>query len=422
MPRSSRLALLGALLATAVAALVITAMTVAVKVLIDRALGVNPGFILYVPAIALAAWLRGLYSGLLVTVMGAVADIVLFLPPVAVLAMEIREDQVRLAAYLLGGSSVSFLSHRLRTSRDAARHEAVERRRALQAEAAARQRLDELLAEQQQQAALREAFNSIVSHELRTPITAIYGGAKLLARRDRELDPSTRQELTEDLEAEAERLYRLVEDLLILARTERGTIEIGDEPVLLPHVAKRVVGSEGPRWPSARFELRVEGSVPAVRGDETYAEQVLRNLLSNAAKYSPPGSRIQVVVDRVAEGARVRVLDEGAGIDPDEAARLFDLYYRSPVTASTAGGAGIGLFVCRSLVEAMGGRVFAAPRLAGGSEFGFVLPRYEDGGDEPASESGPVVRTVARAGQDAADRAGATDPPPAGARPAEPLL
>lgn len=421
MPRPGRLAVLSALSATAVAALVFTAITVAVKVLIERTLDVNPGFIVYVPAIALAAWLRGLYSGLLVTVMGAIADILLFLPPVAVLALEIREDQVRLVAYLLGGASVSFLSHRLRMSRDTARHEAIARRRALQAEAAARQRLDELLAGQQQQAALREAFNSIVSHELRTPITAIYGGAKLLARRHRELDPATRQDLTEDLEAEAERLYHLVEDLLILARTERGTIEIGDEPVLLPHVAKRVVGSEGPRWPSARFELRVEGSVPAVRGDETYAEQVLRNLLSNAAKYSPPESRIQVVVDSVADGARVRVLDEGAGIDADEAARLFDLYYRSPVTASTAGGAGIGLFVCRSLVEAMGGRVFAAPRLAGGAEFGFVLPRYEDDEDEPVAEP-QSVRTVARAEPDASGRAAGTDLPPAGVRPAEPLL
>jgi signal transduction histidine kinase len=337
--------------------------------------------------------------------------------------MEIREDQVRLAAYVLGGASVSFLSHRLRTSRDTARYEATERRRALQAEAAARRRLDELLAAQQHSAALREAFNSIVSHELRTPITAIYGGAKLLARRDRELDAATRQELTEDLEAEAERLHRLVEDLLILARTERGTIEIGDEPVLLAHVAKRVVASEQPRWPSARFELRVEGGVPAVRGDETYAEQVLRNLLSNAAKYSPPESRIQVVVDQVPEGVRTRVLDEGAGIDADEAARLFELYYRSPVTASTAGGAGIGLFVCRSLVEAMGGWVFAAPRPGGGSEFGFVLPSYEDEEEEleaRAADAG-LLRTVARAGPAGWDPAAAGDRSPAGSRPDAPL-
>ncbi|HUG48662.1 MAG TPA: ATP-binding protein [Candidatus Limnocylindria bacterium] len=372
------LAGLRAALVIAAVAVAFAAIGVAIKVVIQWTLGVNSGFVVYVPIIAVAAWFRGLFNGLLVTVICAAVDVLLFLPPVAVLAIETRENQVRLAAYLLGGASVSFLSHRLRGARDEARYEAVERRRALQAEASARRRLDEMLADQQRSAVLREAFNSIVSHELRTPITSIYAGAKLLARSDRALDESTRRELTADIEQEAERLYRLVEDLLVLARTERGTIELADEPVMLSHIAERVVASERPRWPAARFDLRIEGDVPAARGDDTYAEQVLRNLLSNAAKYSPAGSRIEVVVDGTPEGARVRVMDEGAGISADEAALLFDLYYRSPATASTAGGAGIGLFVCRSLVDAMGGRVFAYPRTGGGSEFGFILPSYVD--------------------------------------------
>ena len=107
-------------------------------------------------------------------------------------------------------------------------------------------------------------------------------------------------------------------------------------------------------------------------------EQVQRNQLSNGAKYSDDGSTIDVIIDEGAEGVRVRVLDSGPGIDETEAVRLFDLYYRSPATASTVSGAGIGLYVCKVLVEAMGGRIWACPRPEGGAEFGFVLVRSED--------------------------------------------
>ena len=184
---------------------------------------------------------------------------------------------------------------------------------------------------------LRDAFNGIISHELRTPITAIYGGAKLLARRDRELEPDTRRELIADLEAEADRLYRLVEDLLVLSRSERGMIERVDDPVVVQRVVERVVRSETERWPSVTFVSETQAGATA-RGDDTYVEQVMRNLLSNAAKYSPAGSTVRVIVDETAEGVRVRVLDEGPGFDPEETSRLFELYYRSPSTSAQSAG------------------------------------------------------------------------------------
>jgi K+-sensing histidine kinase KdpD len=370
-------------LATLGVAVAIMALGVAVKVGLAMLTDANAGFVVYVPAVALAAWFRGFAGGLTATVVGVVAEELLFDPPLFVIATQVADVQLRLLAYLVGGVVVSYLSHRLRNERDRALTESAERRRALDDAAAAREELAQLVATERRASVLRDAFNSIISHELRTPITAIYGGAKLLARRDRPLDDVTRRELLDDVEAEADRLYRLVEDLLVLSRSERGLIERSGDPVAVQHVVERVVISEQERWPGVRLEAQAV-AVAAARGDETYVEQVMRNLISNAAKYSPAGSLVSVVVDEMPEGIRVRVVDQGAGFDEAEAERLFELYYRSPTMATKIGGAGIGLFVCRALLEAMGGWIWARPRPGGGAEFGFVLQRYSEG--EPIAD------------------------------------
>ena len=356
---------------------VLAAVAVGVKLLIFNVFNVNAGFVFYIPAVTLAAWYRGLLGGLLMTLLAAAADAFLFLPPLFFVAAYVGNDQVRLVAFLAAGGAISYLSHRLRDERDRARLESSERRKALDEVAAAREELAHLIDTERRASELRDAFNGIISHELRTPITSIYGGAKLLARRDRELDPDTRRGLVEDLEAEADRLYRLVEDLLVLSRSERSTIERAEDPVVVQRVVERVVRSEQERWPQIKLAAETS-AVSTARGDETYVEQVMRNLISNAAKYGPAGSTVQAIVDETAEGVRVRVLDQGPGVEATEASRIFELYYRSPATAGKIGGAGIGLFVCRALVEAMGGRIWAAARPEGGAEFGFILGRLEE--------------------------------------------
>ena len=107
-------------------------------------------------------------------------------------------------------------------------------------------------------------------------------------------------------------------------------------------------------------------------------DQIVRNLLGNAAKYSPPDGPIEVEVDETDGQVRVRILDRGPGFEASEAKRLFDLYYRSPSTLGIAAGAGIGLFVCRRLVETMNGEIWAQPRPGGGAEFGFALQVLEE--------------------------------------------
>jgi K+-sensing histidine kinase KdpD len=229
-------------------------------------------------------------------------------------------------------------------------------------------------ADERHAAALRDAFIGVISHELRTPITTIYGLTKMLRARIGSLAPETRDQAIGDVEAEADRLYRLVEDLLVLSRAERGRVEIADEPMLVDKIVRHAVTAEAARWPSRAFRLDAAANLPLVVGEPTYVEQVARNLLANAAKYSPAGSDVEVSVAHEEDEVVVRVLDAGIGIEPADAERLFELFYRSPHASRQAAGAGIGLFVCRQLVEAMGGRIWATPRSEGGSEFGFALP------------------------------------------------
>jgi len=122
--------------------------------------------------------------------------------------------------------------------------------------------------------------------------------------------------------------------------------------------------------------------LPSAAGEDTYVEQVLRNLLGNAAKYGGAGSTVTVTADADEARVRLRVLDEGPGFDDEEVERLFDLFFRSPATASSTGGAGIGLFVCRQLVSAMHGSITAERRPEGGAAFIVALQRYQD--DEPS--------------------------------------
>ncbi len=221
--------------------------------------------------------------------------------------------------------------------------------------------------------AVRETFIGILSHELRTPVTTIFGGAKLLAREASTLDEETKRGIFQDIHTEAERLQRLVEDVVALNRFGEGPGEMGLEPVLFQRLVPRVVTSEQIRWPGVTFTLDIMPGLPTVSADPTYVEQVIRNLLSNAAKYSGAGSTVTVAVVAHEDEVVTRILDDGPGFPADEAGRLFELFYRSPGTAGTAGGAGIGLFVCARLIAAMGGRIWALPRESGGAEFGFAI-------------------------------------------------
>ena len=144
---------------------------------------------------------------------------------------------------------------------------------------------------------LRDTFIGILSHELRTPVTAIYGGSQVLLGRGERLDPAVSRELITDIAAESERLHRLIENLLVLARVERGEELIGGEPVLLQRVLPTIVEREREIWLGTTISAVVAPGLPTVRGHDGYVSQVIRNLLSNAVKYGGPTANVEIVAD-----------------------------------------------------------------------------------------------------------------------------
>ena len=227
---------------------------------------------------------------------------------------------------------------------------------------------------------VREAFLAVLSHELRTPITTIYAGSSVLARRPT-LSPPASQTLARDISAEAARLYDLVEDLLVLARLERRVLDPLDEPVLIQHSVDTTIRMATERIADIRIERRGDPDPPPVHGDATYVEQVCRNLILAASRHAStePGWAIIVELRTDKERGEVAVaaLDRGPGLSADEVRLVFELPRAS--ASGRLGASGVGLFVCRQLIEAMGGRTWARNRDGGGMETGFALPIHAHG-------------------------------------------
>ena len=221
----------------------------------------------------------------------------------------------------------------------------------------------------------REAFLDILSHELRTPVTTIYGGAQLLATKD--LSSDRRRALAADVRVEADRLYSLVEDLVILVRSERDGIRPVGEPVAIGRLIVAAIEREIIRHPDAHIRLLGDRDAAADGADEVMLTHVVRNLLENAVRYGGAAGPIEVIVGGSPTEVTVRVVDRGEAPIPD--AQPFGLSARPPTTAAGRAGAGIGLYVADRLVRAMRGRMWAERPEAGGAEFGFALARASVG-------------------------------------------
>jgi len=209
---------------------------------------------------------------------------------------------------------------------------------------------------------LRAALLTSISHDLRTPLASILGTVSSLRRFPGRYSATEREDLLATLQDEAERLNRFVSNLLDMTRLESGAIEFKLELLDVAEIVGSALQRAGNVLAGHRVEANIEPDLPMLRLDAVLFEQVLFNLLDNAAKYSPPGSRIDIRATRDGELVEIEVVDEGPGIPAADLERIFDKFYRVQAQDRRRAGTGLGLAICRGFVEALGGWIVARNR------------------------------------------------------------
>jgi two-component system sensor histidine kinase KdpD len=209
---------------------------------------------------------------------------------------------------------------------------------------------------------LRAALLTSISHDLRTPLASILGTVSSLRTFPERYDAAEREELLATLQDEAERLNRFVANLLDMTRLESGAVELNLDLIDVGEIVGAALQRGGNVLASHHVEVDIPADLPMLRLDAVLFEQVVFNLLDNAAKYSPAGSRIGVRAVRYGGIVEIEVVDEGPGIPPEDVERIFDKFYRVQAQDRRRAGTGLGLAICRGFVEAQGGRIVARNR------------------------------------------------------------
>lgn len=221
---------------------------------------------------------------------------------------------------------------------------------------------------------LRNSLLSAISHDLRTPLTALIGLADSVSLTQ---PPPTRQqaEIVESIREEAMRMNALVNNLLDMARLQAGAVKLNRQWQPLEEVVGSAINGMGVNLARHRIAVRLPDDLPLLEFDAVLVERVLANLLDNAVKYTPPGSLIEIsAAPRDGETVEVWVEDNGPGLPPGREEEIFKKFERGQRESATP-GVGLGLTICRAIVEAHGGRIRAENRRDGGARFVFSLPR-----------------------------------------------
>jgi len=234
------------------------------------------------------------------------------------------------------------------------------------------------LTRERQQEEQRSTFISVISHELQTPIAIIKGYASTLARADARFNPTILRTRLVAIEEEADRLNQLVGNLLYASRIQANGLQMDIAALDLEYLIYSVVRRLRTRSPEVDISMIFAEPLPMVMADRERIEEVLQNLLDNAIKYSPGHPQIVIACNVTSEEVIVSVKDNGMGIALREQEQIFDRFHRvgDPLAQTTA-GAGLGLYICKAIVEAHGGRMWVESTLRHGSTFFFSLPREE---------------------------------------------
>ena len=244
-----------------------------------------------------------------------------------------------------------------------------ERRRAREELMTSLQQMREL----SQANAAKDEFLGFVAHELRTPLSVLYGSALFLRSHYETMDEEDRSDLINAVADECDQMRQLVENLLALARPRTAESLNLVETDLKEHVIRAITDFSS-RTARRKVQMDLPDDEVIVKLEPTYFDRIMQNLLENSDKYSPPDEAIDVSVRSTPHEAIIEVMDRGPGVDPAELTLIFDSFYRSARTAAGTSGKGLGLSVCKRLVEVMHGAIEARTRLGGGFTIRITLP------------------------------------------------
>jgi two-component system sensor histidine kinase KdpD len=218
---------------------------------------------------------------------------------------------------------------------------------------------------------LRNVFLSSVSHDLRTPLATINGAADTLLRKGESLAEEKREELVRTIHGEAKRLNHIVRNVLNMTRLESGAIQVNKDWQSLEEITGVAIERLSERLKDHPLSLTIPANLPLILFDPILMEQVLTNLLENGLQHTPPGTPVELVARMQKAGVLIEIADRGPGIPSGLEERIFEKFTRGK---SPGGGVGLGLSICRVIVEAHGGRIWAENRPGGGAVFQFTLP------------------------------------------------
>jgi two-component system, OmpR family, sensor histidine kinase KdpD len=353
---------------------VVAAALLPVRAHVTRA---TPALVL-VLAVVVAGVVGGSLAAALVALMAAAAYNLVFIPPFWTFKVNVADDWVALGVFLAVALAMGLL-----VAGQAERRRAAEQREAelrglyehLRAMAEEREQLAEEATRAQvlervdeQRAALLRS----VSHDLRTPLASIRAVASDL-RDGTAYDSDTRTELLQTVCDEAERLDRIVANLLSLSRIEAGALTPDRQAVALDELIADRLRRLGTLFRDARVQVDVPPDLPLVDGDYTQLDQVVTNLMENAARYAPPASLVRISADERNGMVELRVADEGIGVPDWERRRIFEPFRKGEGSRSS----GVGLAICKAIVEAHGGTIDVERTVGGGATFAVCLPVRE---------------------------------------------
>jgi len=222
---------------------------------------------------------------------------------------------------------------------------------------------------------LRETFLSMLGHELQTPLSIIKGYTSTLTRSDSSWDPATLRKSLQVIETESDRLSNLTNKLLLASRIASGMSMLTKEPVQLSSLTAKVVRRLQVLTASHSFQIEFEPDFPPVSADPALLEEVLTNLVENAIKYSPDGGKIAIMGKSTEKEVSITVADEGIGLSREDIKHIFERFQRTERSlVRRVKGTGLGLYICKSVIEAHGGNISVASEAGKGSQFTFTLP------------------------------------------------